>query len=165
MTNQPSRGVFQEMKQLRNLCADAPEVQLCTQGCATFKGSSVPAYCIPEHRWKHCCQGLSSPPLFWWTPWQAAQQLQHSSSDTQLQCFPPSLHGGISQPEVSLLNHPLIQYQKILLVWQGVKRKWASRPDNTGTSSRSRSAWLSANSLVPRVTPFPWAGKSDLQIP
>lgn len=34
----------------------------------------------------------------------------------QLQHFPPSLHSGISQPEVSLLIHSVIQYQKILLL-------------------------------------------------
>lgn len=48
--DQPNKDIFQELKQLWNLhiCADAPEVQLCLQGCTTFKGSSVAAYLQPR---------------------------------------------------------------------------------------------------------------------
>jgi len=57
-----------------------------------------------------------------------AQLLWQPSARAATALPPPSHHSGISQPEVSLLNHPLIQYQKILLVWKGVKREQASHP-------------------------------------
>lgn len=55
----------------------------------------------------------------------------------QLQSLPTSLQPRNFQPKVSLLNHSLIQYQKSCLVWKRVKRKWASHPDNTSTTSIS----------------------------
>lgn len=46
--DQPSKGVGQGLKRLGNLCAGASEIQPGSQGCATFRSSSLSAYGIPK---------------------------------------------------------------------------------------------------------------------
>lgn len=107
--DQPSKGVFQGLKQHENLSADTPEIQLCSK--------AVPPSRV--HQFLH----TASQNTDWNIPAKDCPlhcfsdgHLTNSTSAQAAPARPPSLHSGISQPEVSLLIHPVIQYQKVLLL-------------------------------------------------